>query len=311
MGSYYYQIGGDINNADKRAKLDKWQTTDLGQLSKNTCMNVNTAVFKKGGSKAMSKDDNEAMFVPKGYAILGYDHDNCEETGRGAQFYHGYHTSGAANNAAKSAVKAISGNKPGGVYNYYGPNGGRDEDQPRDLAKKMSSWKVYDLNSRVDFENVMVALDSIDSSGAISANKRAYKRTLCQNVDKNYFDTAYTADAETRRVYYREACDLILNSSELDRAWPESTPALVPTTVPAVVPVAGPSEESDDYDDDYDDDYEDEDDADPPVDPPADPPETDETDETDWLLYGGISTGVCSCIVVVIIIILLMMKKKK
>jgi len=79
QNSYYYQIGsGSSDNEGKN--LDEWRTTDLGRLSKNTCMNVRDAGFKRSGSKAMDKDDNLAMFVPKGYAILGYDHDNCKET---------------------------------------------------------------------------------------------------------------------------------------------------------------------------------------------------------------------------------------
>jgi len=43
----------------------------------------------------------------------------------------------------------------------------------------------------------MEGLDSIDSSDSISANKDSYKKTLCQNVDKNYFDADYTVDPET------------------------------------------------------------------------------------------------------------------
>ena len=147
-------------------------------------MNVRDVGFKKSGSKAMDKDDNVGMFVPKGYAILGYDHDECDEGGRGAQFFHGYHTS--ISEWGTTVMKAISGNKPGGVYN-----------KPLDLTKKMSSWKVYDLNRSIDFKGVMEGLDSIDSSDSISANKDSYKKTLCQNVDKNYFDADYTVDPET------------------------------------------------------------------------------------------------------------------
>ena len=176
--AYYYQIGGDINSAASIRLLSKWQTTDLEKLSKNTCMNMDNIGFQKSGSKRLNKDDNEAMFIPKGYAILGYDHDNCKETGNGAQFFHGYHTSRAANDKARTAANIISGYRtPGGVYSYYGPNGGNAEDQPRDLAKKLSSWKVYDLNRSIDFKELMAGLESVDT-GSISANKDSYKKTF-------------------------------------------------------------------------------------------------------------------------------------
>jgi hypothetical protein len=243
-------------------------------------MNVRDAGFKKSGSKAMDKDDNVGMVVPKGYAILGYDHDDCDEGGRGVGFYHGYR------------ITSSSGNRSDGVYSW--------DQHP--LVKRMSSWKVYDLNRSIDFKGVMEGLDSIDSSDSISANKDSYKKTLCQNVDKNKYDIDYTVDPETRREHFRDACNLILTSRELDGVWPESTPAVVPTV---------PSEESDDDPpDESDDDPPDDPPVDPPVDPPADPPADPPVDkDTNWLLYGGIAAGVCS--ILVILVIVLMMKKKK
>jgi hypothetical protein len=299
--AYYYQIGRDINNSDKASELANWRTTDLEKLPKDTCMNINSVGFKKSGSKTMDKDDNEAMFIPKGYAIMGYDHNNCEETGAGVQFYHGYHTSNAENSTATSAINAISGNKPGGVYNYYGPGGGNAEDQPRNIAGKLSSWKVYDLNDKTGFSNVMRTIDDVDSNttGTVASNKLALKRILCNNVDKTNFETAYTDDIQARKRSFTEECEGILRPTEILLVWPDETPDVS----------AAPDTYSDPDDDDT---YSDPDDDDTYSDPDDDDPDDDDPDDAgpDWLLYGGIAAGVCS-VVVVLIIIVLMMKKKK
>jgi len=298
--AYYYQIGRDINNSDKASELANWRTTDLDLLPKDDCMNVNDVNYNKTGSQSMKKDDNEAMFVPKGYAILGYDHEDCnDEAGKGVQFYHGNHQSEAGNTTATAAISAITDNQPGGVYNYYGPNGGDDEDQPRNIAGKLSSWKVYNLNDETDLENVISALTSLGSkSGPIAANKQSIKKTICENIDKNIFKATRTGG---ERLAFTDICDGILNPIELKRVWPDETPDVS----------AAPDTYSDPDDDDtYSDPDDDDTYSDPDDDPYPDPEDDPDPEGTDWLLYGGIAAGVCS-VVVVLIIIVLMMKKKK
>lgn len=287
--SYYYQIDGDISNDDKASQEDQWRTADFGRISKNQCINVKQTGMNKPGTKPMDRDDNEAMFVPQGYAVLGYDHDNCESSGRGVQFYHGYHVSQAANQDAVNRVKAITGNKPGGIYNFKGPDGGRDEDQPRNIASKMSSWKVFDLNTGDGLGGVLRALDEVDSSadGVVSSNKRAYQRYLCERVDKNTFDKTITNNDTDRKLAYEEVCENILTTNELKRVWSEDPDIEDPDIVEDPI-VWEPSEPDLELELDF---------------------EEPEAQETDWLLYGGIAAAVVS--VLMMIIVAVVMKKKK
>jgi len=294
--SYYYQIGGKISD-DKDASQEKnWRTADFERISKNQCINVKQTGMNKPGTKSMDRDDNEAMFVPQGYAVLGYDHDNCESSGRGVQFYHGYHESRASNQDAVNRVKAITGNKPGGIYNFKGPDGGRNEDQPRNIANKMSSWKVFDINTGDGLGGVFRALDEVDRSadGVVSANKRAYKRYLCQRVDKNTFDKTITDNDNDRKLAYEDVCENILTTNELKRVWSEDPPEdpeepVIEYPVVEDPIVWEPSE--------------------PDFDLEPEEPEQGQEEETDWMLYGGIAAAVCS--VIMMIIIAVVMKKKK
>lgn len=294
-GDYYYQINGDIDNSTKASQLSKWRTTDLSKIANDgSCMNVKTARFNKSGSKTMDKDDNEAMFVPKGYAILGFDHDDCSEGGNGVQFYHGYHeNSDTVDNAKLDRIKNISGNKPGGLYNYKGSNNGRDEDQPRNISDKLSSWRVYDLNEGLG--DVIKGLDAIEAgtTGTVRSNKSEFKRILCKNVDKDKWTSSEGESEEVKRNNFNEQCEGILNLSERNRLWPK----------PVVLEEDSASETYSEPDDEID--YFSDDDE-----PDDDEPDDEKTPKTNWLLYGGIASGAICCIVVVIIVVLLMKKKK-
>lgn len=312
--SYYYQIGGDISNNDKASKPENWRTADFSRISKNQCINVKQiGNMKKAGTKSMDRDDNEAMFIPQGYAVLGYDHDNCESTGQGVQFYHGYHTSNAANQDSVNHVKAITGNKRGGIYNYKGPDSGGNEDQPRNIAKKMSSWKVFDLNTGEGLGGVLQAIDEVDSSaqGVVSSNKRAYQKYLCERVDKNTFDKTVTDDDIDRKFAFEEVCENILTKNEIKRVWPEE---VVEDTDP-IVEDNDPIVEDNDpiVEDTYptvDDTYPTVQETNPELSNNWDSIEEPDQTETNWLLYGGIAASV-SCFLVFVIIAVIVMRKKK
>ena len=290
--SYYYQIGGDISNEGKASDPGKWRTADFGRISKNQCINVRQTGNNKPGTRSMDRDDNEAMFVPQGYAVLGYDHDNCVSSGRGVQFYHGHHVSRAANQDAVDRVKAITGNKPGGIYNFKGPNGGRDEDQPRNIAKKMSSWRVFDVNTSDGLENLIRSIDDVesDAGGLVSSNARSYKRQICEHVDKNTFDKTAFPDEDSRRYQFTSNCEKFLSRGEIDRIWPGAAPE-EDSDSDYVPEVDSPADQMDEFDWDSD-------------------PDPEEEEGTDWLLYGGIAAAV-SVLLMIIIAVVMMSKKKK
>ncbi len=55
--SYYYQIGGHIDNASKASQEDNWRTVDFERVSKNSCINANRTGMNKPGTKSMDRDD--------------------------------------------------------------------------------------------------------------------------------------------------------------------------------------------------------------------------------------------------------------
>ena len=298
--SYYYQIGRHIDNQDKASDQSEWRTADFSRITKNDCVNVDQVDFNKPGTKAMDKDDNEAMFIPRGYAVLGYDHDNCENTGRGVQYYHGNHRSRSESNSngnkdAVRRVKAITGNRPGGIYNYKGGSGGDNEDTPRNLASKMSSWRVFDVRTDSGLTAAIANINEVKSEadGNVTSRKSTYLKDLCKGVDKNTFDKDMAMDEPSRRESFVTLCDSILSKSELKRVWPEPSESS-PVSDPIDDEMGGWSDSDSDSDSDPDSDS-----------------DSDDGEGTNWLLYGSSFASSVSLVIIVVIVAVILMKKKK
>lgn len=361
-GDYYYQIDGDIDDESDSNMIINWRSADLSKFS-TACLNLNQVPegyheVRPGSGQAsmkLAKDDNEAMFVPKGYAIMGFDADNCKETGNGVQFYHGYHGNttasnreGLSDNLHKSRatvdpirrLKRISGNKPGGYYNFKGSDGGAYEDQPRNIAKQMSSWNVYNLNDGL--YTVLQAVDNISPStgGTVAGEKRAIKRLLCMNVDYETFKQRLNANDSwaDRKADFRSECENILSQADIDLVWPTVDPVAPVTgdkgnpcvtttgcthplvcsnltcTDPVVTPIfgggadagAGATGDEGDFCES------DEDCTSPFVcSDNVCASDSDSDSDNNVLLYSGLATGVCSILLLLVIGLLLITTKKK
>jgi hypothetical protein len=213
--SHYYQAGETIRRSEAATDPMMWRTADLKNIDKNSCMNLegNRHIKQKAGTVQMGKDDNEAMFIPMGYAIIGYDHDHCTTGGRGAALFHPFHKS-MSSAKADQRIKSIVGGAPGGTYNYMDKDGLGPSDQPRELAKKMASWKVFELNSETGLRAFFRALkdekeDLVGSQGGLNE----VKKNACRFVDKANFGGGRDA--------WVQACEDILSEAEREAAWPD------------------------------------------------------------------------------------------
>lgn len=211
--SYYYEIEGDIQYDNIGSRLDMWKSVDLKPLDKNMCINVhnNPNLRPKSGSQTMQRDKNEAMFIPKGYAIIGYDHENCGDGGRGAGIFHPYHN--ATQVEARNRLKAIAGGADGGTYSFRKDNNW-SQDQPSNLWKKLSSWKVFDINNERGITDLKNTIDS--DYEALKSNQGGVgqiMKKICENPDKDKF--------EGGRDSWVSACENELSDLEIKKVWPE------------------------------------------------------------------------------------------